>query len=101
MSLIHQKTYCNLRTRNNKKVVLAHEPQYIMRPRGYENQLVSAVQASTIMLAEPVTLRHKRYLEVYNSINNAFEMLSRFMYVNMVDIEARMEILHQVNDKAV
>ncbi|ERN10479.1 hypothetical protein AMTR_s00161p00040380 [Amborella trichopoda] len=41
-------------------VVSALEPQYIMRPRGYENQLVSAVQTSTIILAEALTLRQKR-----------------------------------------
>ncbi|ERM96706.1 hypothetical protein AMTR_s00001p00272990 [Amborella trichopoda] len=40
-----------------KDVVHVHETQYIMRPRGYENQLISAVPASTIMLAEALTLR--------------------------------------------
>ncbi|ERN05304.1 hypothetical protein AMTR_s00007p00155890 [Amborella trichopoda] len=76
-----------------KYVVPAHEPQYIMRPRGYENQLVNAVQASTVMLAEALTLGQKWYPEVYNRVNNEFETLSKFVPVDMDDIEARMTSL--------
>ncbi|ERN03233.1 hypothetical protein AMTR_s00003p00179440 [Amborella trichopoda] len=57
-------------------VVPAHEPQYIMRPRGYEDKLVGAVQTSTVMLADVLTLRQKGYPEIYNRVNNAFETLS-------------------------
>ncbi|ERM96992.1 hypothetical protein AMTR_s00074p00187130 [Amborella trichopoda] len=75
-------------------VVPAHEPQYIMRPRGYEDRL-----ASTVMLAEALTLRHKWYPEVYNLVNNTFETLSKFVPVDMGNVEARMEILQrQYND---
>ncbi|ERN09966.1 hypothetical protein AMTR_s00013p00206580 [Amborella trichopoda] len=76
-------------------VVLAHEPQYIMRPQGYEDQLVSAVQASTIILAEALTLRQKWYLGVYNRVNNAFETLSKFVPVDMIDIESKIENLQR------
>ncbi|ERN17230.1 hypothetical protein AMTR_s00044p00183280 [Amborella trichopoda] len=62
---------------------------------------VSADQASTTMLAEALTLRQKWFLEVYNHVNNAFEMLSKFVPVDIVDIEARMEILRQVNNEVV
>ncbi|ERN19235.1 hypothetical protein AMTR_s00061p00202050 [Amborella trichopoda] len=64
-------------------VVPVHESQYIMRLRGYEDQLVSAVQTSTIMLAETFTLKQKWYLEVYNRVNNAFETLSKFVPIDM------------------
>ncbi|XP_020528650.1 uncharacterized protein LOC110008035 [Amborella trichopoda] len=74
-----------------EEVVPAHEPQYIMRPRGYKDQFVSAVQASTTMLAEALTLRQKWYPKVYNRVNNKFEMLSKFVPVDMVDIEARLK----------
>ncbi|ERN08895.1 hypothetical protein AMTR_s00015p00219940 [Amborella trichopoda] len=75
---------------------------FIMRPRGYEDQLVSTVKASTVMLAEALTLRQKWYPEVLNRVNNAFEMLSKFVHVNMGDVEARMENLQrQYNDEAV
>ncbi|ERN07607.1 hypothetical protein AMTR_s00157p00065740 [Amborella trichopoda] len=85
-----------------KDMVPAHEPQYIMRPRSYENQLVNAVQASTIMLIEALTLRVKWYPEVYNRVNDAFETLSKFVPVDMDDVEARMEDLQRVyNDKSI
>ncbi|ERN10372.1 hypothetical protein AMTR_s00026p00110350 [Amborella trichopoda] len=85
-----------------EEAVLAHEPQYIMRPRGYEDQLVSAVKASTVMLAEALTLRQKWYPEVLNRVNNAFEMLSKFVPVDMDDVEARMVHLQcQYNDEVV
>ncbi|ERN02955.1 hypothetical protein AMTR_s00134p00031500 [Amborella trichopoda] len=85
-----------------EEVVPAHEPQYIMRPRGYENQLVSAVQASIVTLTEALTLRQKWYPEVYNRVNSAFETLSKFVLVDMGDIEAKMEILQcQYNDEGV
>ncbi|ERN12734.1 hypothetical protein AMTR_s00043p00127200 [Amborella trichopoda] len=72
-----------------EEVVPAHEPQYIMRPRGYENQLA-------------FTPKQKWYPEVLNSVNNAFEMLSKFVPVDMSDIEARMEHLQrQYNDEAI
>ncbi|ERN11140.1 hypothetical protein AMTR_s00024p00180210 [Amborella trichopoda] len=75
------------------EVVLAHEPQYIMRP---------LVKASTIMLAEALILRQKWYPEVLNRVNNAFEMLSKFVPVDMGDVEARMEHLqYQYNDEVV
>ncbi|ERN02223.1 hypothetical protein AMTR_s00045p00216580 [Amborella trichopoda] len=84
-----------------EEVILAREPQYIMRHRGYADQLIRAVQASTTMLAEALTLRQKWYPEVYNRINNVFEMLFIFVPVDMV-VEARMEILQrQVNDEVV
>ncbi|ERN18127.1 hypothetical protein AMTR_s00054p00045760 [Amborella trichopoda] len=90
-----QKDILQPQDQEEEEVVPAHEPQYIMRLRGYEDQLVSAVQASTTMLAEELTLRQKWYLEVYNRVNNAFEMLSKFVPVNMVDIEAMIEILQR------
>ncbi|ERM99353.1 hypothetical protein AMTR_s00108p00133690 [Amborella trichopoda] len=83
-------------------VVPAHEPQYIMRPRGYEDQLVSAVQTSIVMLAEALTLRQKWYSEVYNHVNNTFVTLSKFVPVDMGDVEARMEVLQcQYSDEGV
>ncbi|ERM99362.1 hypothetical protein AMTR_s00108p00146810 [Amborella trichopoda] len=75
--------------------VSAHEPQYIMRPRGYEDELVSEVQASTVMLAEALTVKQKWYPEIYNHINNVFVTLSKFMLVDMGDVEARMEVLQR------
>ncbi|ERN04134.1 hypothetical protein AMTR_s00077p00064360 [Amborella trichopoda] len=63
---------------------------------------VSAVQASTIMLTEALTLRQKWYPEVCNRVNNVFKMLSKFVPVDMEDIEARMELLQSaVNEEAV
>ncbi|ERN00286.1 hypothetical protein AMTR_s00107p00033530 [Amborella trichopoda] len=64
-----------------------------MRPRGYEDQLVSAVQASTVMLAEALTLRHKWNPEVYNHVNNTFAMVSKVVPIDMDDIGAQMENL--------
>ncbi|ERM96776.1 hypothetical protein AMTR_s05214p00004730 [Amborella trichopoda] len=93
-----------LQPHNKEKedVVLAHEPWYIMSPRGYEDQLVSAVQVSTIMLTEALTLKQKWYPEVYNCVNNAFETLPKFVPVDMDDIEARMENLQrEYNDEGV
>ncbi|ERM97711.1 hypothetical protein AMTR_s00121p00083050 [Amborella trichopoda] len=56
--------------------------------------------ASTVMLAKELTHRHKWYLEVYNRVNNAFEALSKFVHMDMGDVEARMEILQrQYNDE--
>ncbi|ERN00079.1 hypothetical protein AMTR_s00105p00140220 [Amborella trichopoda] len=82
-----------------EEVVPAHEPQYIMRRRGYEDQLVSVVKASTVMLVEAFTLRQKWYPEVLNRVNDTFEMLSKFVPVDMGDVEARMEHLQcQYND---
>ncbi|ERM97836.1 hypothetical protein AMTR_s00118p00077280 [Amborella trichopoda] len=73
-----------------------------MSHQGYEDKLVRVVEASTTILVEVLTLRQKWYSEVYNHVINAFEMLSKFVSVDMVDIEARMEILQrQVNDEAV
>ncbi|ERN00283.1 hypothetical protein AMTR_s00107p00031440 [Amborella trichopoda] len=73
-----------------------------MRPRGYEDKLVRAVEANTTMLVEALALRQKWYPDVYNQVNSAFEMLSTFVSIDMGDIEARMEILQrQVNDEAV
>ncbi|ERN12413.1 hypothetical protein AMTR_s00025p00129710 [Amborella trichopoda] len=43
------------RNQEEEEVVPAHEPQYIMRPLGYEDELVSAFKASIIMLAEALT----------------------------------------------
>ncbi|ERN01959.1 hypothetical protein AMTR_s00045p00056700 [Amborella trichopoda] len=63
---------------------------------------VSVVQASTLMLVEALTLRQKWYLEVLNRAYNAFEMLSKFVLVDMGDVEARMEHLQcQYNDEVV
>ncbi|ERN04981.1 hypothetical protein AMTR_s00080p00182800 [Amborella trichopoda] len=63
-----------------EEMVHAHEPQYITRPRGYEDQLDSAVKASTVMLAEALTLRQ----------------------IDMGDVEARMDHLQrQYNDETV
>ncbi|ERN16957.1 hypothetical protein AMTR_s00057p00196440 [Amborella trichopoda] len=71
-----------------------------MRPQNYEDQLVSAVQDSTVMLAEALTFRQKWYPEVYNHVNNALEMLSRFIIVDVNEIEVRMEHLqYQVNEE--
>ncbi|ERN08163.1 hypothetical protein AMTR_s00018p00142890 [Amborella trichopoda] len=54
------------------------------------------------MLAEALTLRQKWYPKVYSSVNNAFEMLSKFMPIYIEDIEAMMELLqHKVNEEAV
>ncbi|ERN12149.1 hypothetical protein AMTR_s00308p00010940, partial [Amborella trichopoda] len=56
---------------------------------------VSTIQPSTTMLAEAVTLRQKWY-------SNMFEMLSKFVPVDMDDIKARVEKLQcQVNDDPV
>ncbi|ERN12305.1 hypothetical protein AMTR_s00025p00041280 [Amborella trichopoda] len=76
-----------LRSHNQEEedVVPAHEPQYIMRPRSYEDQF-----ASTFMLAEALTIGQKWNPEVYNRINNAFETLSKFVPEDMDDIEALM-----------
>ncbi|ERN20387.1 hypothetical protein AMTR_s00068p00052860 [Amborella trichopoda] len=85
-----------------RRVVRAHEPHYIMRSRGYEDQLVSAVKASIVMLAKALTLRQKWYLEVFIRVNNAFEMLSKFVPVDMSDVEAKIEHLQgQYNDEVV
>ncbi|ERN19546.1 hypothetical protein AMTR_s00062p00072500 [Amborella trichopoda] len=90
------------RYQEEEEVVFAHEPQYIMRHRGYEDQLVSAVQTSTTIFVEVLTLRQKWYPEVYNGINNVFEMLSKFVPVDLEDIDSRMEMLQrEVNDEAV
>ncbi|ERN13869.1 hypothetical protein AMTR_s00021p00029340 [Amborella trichopoda] len=45
------------------------------------------------MLAEALTLRQKWNPKVYNRVNNAFETLSKFVPMDMDDIEARMENL--------
>ncbi|ERN15238.1 hypothetical protein AMTR_s00056p00200810, partial [Amborella trichopoda] len=93
-----------LQPHNQKEedVVPAHEPQYIIRPQGYEDQLVSEVEASTIMLAEALTLRQKWNPELYNCVNNAFETLSKFMPVDMDHIEVRMKNLqHEYHDEGV
>ncbi|ERM94624.1 hypothetical protein AMTR_s00011p00169440 [Amborella trichopoda] len=67
-----------------------------------EEYKVSTVQASTIMLAEALTLRQKWYAEIYNRANNTFETLSKFVPVDTNDIEAKMEILQrEYNDKGV
>ncbi|ERN08284.1 hypothetical protein AMTR_s00156p00021000 [Amborella trichopoda] len=84
-----------------EEVVPAHESQYIIRPRGYEDDLVSAVQASTTILSEALTLRQKWYPKVYSHVN-AFEMLSKFVPANMEDMEAMMELLQrEVNEEAI
>ncbi|ERN10165.1 hypothetical protein AMTR_s00168p00037870 [Amborella trichopoda] len=73
-----------------------------MRPRGYEDQYVSAIKASIVMLAEALTLRQKWYHEVLNRVNNMFEMLSKFVHVDTGDVEVRMEHLQRhYNDEAV
>ncbi|ERN06271.1 hypothetical protein AMTR_s00016p00211010 [Amborella trichopoda] len=65
-----------------------------------EEYKVSAVQASRVMLAEALTLKQKWYPKIYNRVNNRFEMLSKFMSVNMDEIEARIEHLQrQVNEE--
>ncbi|ERN07002.1 hypothetical protein AMTR_s00141p00067680 [Amborella trichopoda] len=85
-----------------EEVVHAHEPQHTMRPRGYEDQLVSAVKAFTVMLVEALPLRQKWYPEVLNRVNNTFEMLAKFVLVDMGGVEATMEYLQrQHNDEAV
>ncbi|ERN10639.1 hypothetical protein AMTR_s00028p00195620 [Amborella trichopoda] len=60
------------------------------------------VQASTVRLAEALTLRQKWYPEVYNLVNNVFETLSKFVPMDIGDIEAGIEILQrQYNDECV
>ncbi|ERM99951.1 hypothetical protein AMTR_s00110p00116310 [Amborella trichopoda] len=74
----------------------------ILQPYNQEEEEVSAVQASTTMLAEAITLRQKWYPEVYSRVNNSFEMLSKFVSVDMENIEARMEVLQcEVNEEVV
>ncbi|ERN04696.1 hypothetical protein AMTR_s00076p00165800 [Amborella trichopoda] len=53
------KDILQLVNQEEEEVVPAYERQYIMRPRGYEDQIVSAVQASTVMLAMALALRQK------------------------------------------
>ncbi|ERN14479.1 hypothetical protein AMTR_s00174p00039060 [Amborella trichopoda] len=88
-----RKDILQLVNHEEEEVVPTYESQYIMRLRCYEDQLVSAVQANTIMLVDALILRQKLYLEVYNWVNNAFEMMFKFVPVDMDDIEARMETL--------
>ncbi|ERM95721.1 hypothetical protein AMTR_s00023p00234910 [Amborella trichopoda] len=57
--------------------------------------LVSVVQASTVMLVEALTLRHKWYSKDYNRVNNVFETLSKLVLVDMDDIKASMTSLQR------
>ncbi|ERM95867.1 hypothetical protein AMTR_s00060p00126750 [Amborella trichopoda] len=69
--------------------------------QGITSMLVSAAQASTVMLVEALALRHKWYPKVYNCVNNMLEMLSKLMHVDFDEIEAMMEHVQRlVNDEA-
>ncbi|ERN11965.1 hypothetical protein AMTR_s00184p00039900 [Amborella trichopoda] len=72
---------------------VTNPPEDILQPQNQEEEEVSVVQASSTMLAGAFTLKQKWYPKVYNRVNNAFEMMSKYIHVDMDDIEARIEIL--------
>ncbi|XP_006842489.2 pentatricopeptide repeat-containing protein At1g06710, mitochondrial [Amborella trichopoda] len=56
---------------------------------------VSAVQASIVMLAKALALRQKWYPEVYNCVNNAFEMLS-FVHHKLLEFAIVFSVVEQL-----
>ncbi|ERN14529.1 hypothetical protein AMTR_s00038p00069390 [Amborella trichopoda] len=74
----------------------------ILQPHNQEEDVVSAVQSTAVMLVEALTLRQKWNAKVSNRVNNAFETLTKFVPVDMDNIEAMMENLQcEINGEGV
>ncbi|ERN13251.1 hypothetical protein AMTR_s00040p00233470, partial [Amborella trichopoda] len=76
--------------KSDDQIDASHEPQCIMRPRGHEDNMVSTFQESTTLLAEALALRQRWDLEVLNPVSRVFELQSKFIPIDVNEVEERM-----------